>query len=191
MSPREFIPWTLRSSKTLFKSAWFTLRQDELTLPSGAEITYTVVDHPGYALCIPLLEDGRAVMIEVHRHTVAATLLECPAGGLDGDLPEVAARRELEEETGYRCGQMTKLGSFYGSPGSSNEKFHVFLATDLSRDGIVDHEETEQIRVVTVDFESLCAQAVAGSETLSAPTCLAILLARSRIQSDPGLMSTR
>ncbi len=183
MAPRDFVPWKLRASKTLFQSAWFKLRQDELTLPSGSEITYTVIDHPGYALCVPVLSDGRAVMIEVHRHAVGATLLECPAGGLDGDEPVIAARRELEEETGYRANKMTSLGSFYGSPGSSNESIHMYLATDLSHDGTLSHEETEQIRVVTVDFETLCRHARSATEVLSAPTCLAILLAQEKLKN--------
>lgn len=187
MAARDFIPWKLRSTKTLFKSAWFALRQDELTLPSGNEITYTVIEHPGYALCLPLLSDGRAVMIEVHRHAVGATLLECPAGGLDGDEPEIAARRELEEETGYRANRMTSLGRFYGSPGSSNESINIYLATDLDSDGQLAHEQTEQIRVVTVDFETLCRHARAASETLSGPTCLAILLAQQKLKENPEL----
>jgi len=181
MTRREFVPWTLRSTSRIFESPWFNLRQDELTLPSGREITYTVIDHPGYAMCVPLLDDGRVVMIEVHRHTVGATLLECPAGGLDGERPELAAERELEEETGYRAQEMTSLGSFYGSPGSSNENFHVFLATGLSRDGEIAHEDTEQIRVVTMELQELYELAISGTEIMSSTTCLAVMLAQAKL----------
>jgi len=181
MTRRDFVPWKLRSTRKLFESPWFDLRQDELTLPSGREITYTVIDHPGYAMCVPLLDDGRVVTVEVHRHTVGATLLECPAGGLDGEVPEVAARRELEEETGYTASELTALGSFYGSPGSSNENFHLFLATGLSHDGEIAHEETEQIRVVTTPIETLYELAVSGRETMSSTTCLAVILAYTRL----------
>jgi ADP-ribose pyrophosphatase len=84
----------------LFESPWFRLRQDEVTLPGGEEITYTLVDHDGYVVVVPLRDDGRVVMERIYRYTVQRTLLECPSGGLDGEAVETAARRELEEETG-------------------------------------------------------------------------------------------
>jgi len=181
LTEADYDPTRFCTVEVAFKSPWFNLRQDELTLPSGREITYTVIDHPGYAMCVPLLDDGRVVTVEVHRHTVGATLLECPAGGLDGEVPEVAARRELEEETGYTARELTALGSFYGSPGSSNENFHLFLATGLSHDGEIAHEETEQIRVVKTPIETLYELAISGRETMSSTTCLAVILAYTRL----------
>ena len=96
------------------------LRQDEITLPSGVEITYTVIEHPGFVVIVPVLADGRVVMEQVYRHPLQRPLLECPSGGLDGEAPETAARRELEEETGYRTGSLRHLGHFVSSSGVSN-----------------------------------------------------------------------
>jgi ADP-ribose pyrophosphatase len=171
--------WRRRSSRYLFESPWFRLRQDELTLPGGEEITYTVVEHGGYVVVVPLLEDGRVVMERVYRHTVERTLLECPSGGCDGDSPAVAARRELEEETGYRAGRIEHLGRFHGSPGISNEAFEVFLATALSADGRISREPTEEIEVVLEPLAELVRRAHAG-EIEHAPSALAILLAAAR-----------
>jgi ADP-ribose pyrophosphatase len=102
--------WKRRASRYLFESRWYRLRQDDVTLPSGEAITYTLVDHPGYAMVVPLHADGRVLLERIYRYTVQETMLECPSGGLDGEAPEVAARRELEEETGWLAGQLAPLG---------------------------------------------------------------------------------
>jgi ADP-ribose pyrophosphatase len=171
--------WRRRSSRYLFESRWFRLRQDELTLPTGEEITYTQVEHDGYVVVVPLLEDGRVVMERVYRYTVQRDLLECPSGGCDGDAPETAARRELEEETGYRAGALVPLGRFYGSTGISNERFDVFLATRLTADGRMRREPTEQMELELLPLPELRRRALAG-ELEDGPTALAILLASAR-----------
>lgn len=173
--------WRRRSSRYLFESPWFQLRQDEVTLPGGEEITYTVVEHGGYVVVVPLLEDGRVVMERVYRYTIGRELLECPSGGRDDDSPADAARRELEEETGYRAGRPEPLGRFHGSTGISDEHFEVFLASQLSADGRIAREPTEEIEVVLVPLAELVQQAgVGGIE--HAPSALAILLAAARLR---------
>lgn len=170
--------WRRRRSRSLFESPWFRLRQDDVTLPSGEEIVYTLVDHGGYVLVVPLLDDGRVVMERIHRYTIGRTLLECPSGGLDGEDPLRAGRRELEEETGYRAGRIRPLGRFYASTGISNEVFHVCLATRLSRDGRVQRENTEQIELELHPLAELQRRALAG-EIEHAASAFAILLAAS------------
>jgi 8-oxo-dGTP pyrophosphatase MutT (NUDIX family) len=175
-------PWRLRGSRYLFESPWFRLRQDDLTLPHGEEITYSVIEHDGWVIVLPLLEDGRVVMERVYRHTLARALLECPSGGRDGQSPDLAARRELEEETGYRARDVLSLGRFHSSTGISNEWFEVFLATGLSADGVVSREATEEIETLLVPFAELLRMARAG-EIEHAPSALAILLAAPRLRA--------
>lgn len=150
-----------------------------MTLPNSADITYTWVDHPGYVMVVPLLPDGQVVMERIYRHTLQRTLLECPSGGLDGEAPATAARRELEEETGYRAGKLEQLGTFAGSSGISNEEYHLFLATELRADGLVQREQTEDIEVELIPLRQLYEMVFEG-EIQDGPTALAILLA-SRI----------
>ena len=176
--------WKRRSSRHLYQSKWFALRQDDITLPSGEDITYTMIEHPGYAMVVPLLSDGRVVMVRVFRHTLQRTLLECPSGGLDGEPPEMAARRELEEETGYRAGTLAPLGSYFGSSGISNERFHLFLATDLRADGRLQRENTEQMEVALVPLQELHDAARRG-DIEDAPSALGILLTAQRVLSPP------
>lgn len=172
--------WWRRSWRYLFESQWFNLRQDDLILPSGAEITYTLVEHPGYVVVVPVLADGRVVMERIYRHTVQRTLLECPSGGLDGETPETAAGRELEEETGYRAETFTHLGHFVGSSGISNEEYDIFLATGLRADGIMRREPAEQMTIELIPLADLHARVLRG-ELEAAPSALAILLAAARL----------
>jgi ADP-ribose pyrophosphatase len=174
--------WQRRRSRYLYESRWFNLRQDELTLPSGEEITYTHVEHPGYAMVVPLLDDGRVVMERVYRHTLGRALLECPSGGLDGEPPEVAARRELEEETGYVAGRVDSLGCFYGSSGISNEQVHLFVARDITSGGTIQREITEEIEVELIALSELVALAHSG-ELSDGPSALAILLTAARLDA--------
>lgn len=174
--------WRRRRSRYLYESRWYNLRQDELTLPGGLEITYTMVEHPGYAMVVPLLDDGRVVMERVYRYAVRRTLLECPSGGLDGEPPEVAARRELEEETGYVAGRLEPLGRYYGSAGISDECFHLFLAERLRSGGRVQHEATEQIEIDLIPFDDLQHRARRGAIE-NAPSALALLLTCEHLRS--------
>ena len=172
--------WTRRASRQLFESRWFRLRQDQVDLPSGETITYNVVEHPGFAIVVPLLDDGRVLLERVYRYTVQETLTECPSGGLEGQAPELAAHRELEEETGWVAGRMTPLGSFYASDGISDERFHVFLATELSETGQMAREPTEQMELEFVPFETAVEQALSGRIT-DAPSALALILAERHV----------
>jgi ADP-ribose pyrophosphatase len=171
--------WRLEGSKYLLQSPWYALRQDRLRLPNGRQITYNVVEHPGYVLIVPLLCDGRVVMERIYRYTLGRTCLECPSGGLDGQSPRVAALRELEEETGYIAEHLQPLGRFAGSSGMSNIEFDIFLATKL-RQGTIKREETEEIELELVGLEDLHRMASEGIVD-TAPSALAIMLAYQAI----------
>ncbi len=168
--------WQTVGSRYLFKSPYFDVRQDQVTLPGGDRITYTMIEHPGYAMVVPLCADGRVVMEHVYRHPLRRTLLECPSGGLDGQPPDVAARRELEEETGFRATHLAGLGRYAGSSGISNEYFDLFLATDLDPNGQLCHEATEQIEIELIALHQLQRMVING-KIEHGPSALAILLA--------------
>ena len=172
--------WERRATRTLFESHWFKLRQDDVTLPGGESITYTFVEYPGYAMVVPLLDDRRVLLERIYRYTVQQTLLECPSGGLDGDEPERAAHRELEEETGWVAANMTPLGSFYGTDGISDERFWLFLATELSESGTIAREPTEQIELEFVPLDDAVDLATSGG-IVDAPSALALLLAQRHL----------
>jgi ADP-ribose pyrophosphatase len=105
----------------------------------GRAVRRDVVRHPGAVTVIPVLPDGRLVVIRNHRVAVGRALVEFCAGKLEpgpdgsfgGEDPRGAALRELEEECGYRARSIEPLGMFYTSPGFADERMFVFLATDL------------------------------------------------------------
>lgn len=123
----------LVSSKPVYAGKIFRVRQDVVRLPNGKESTRDVVEHPGAVAVVPLMPDGKIVLVRQYRHPVGEIMLELPAGKLDpGEAPEMCARRELEEETGFKAGKLTKLAAFYSGPGFTDELLHLYLAKDLT-----------------------------------------------------------
>jgi len=119
--------------ETLLTMKRFTVVRHFQTLPDGTAHTHDSIQHPGAVVILPLLDDGRVVLIRNARVAVGETLIELPAGTLDHDEPPAAtAERELAEETGYRAAHIEKLFDFYVSPGILNERMQLFLATGLT-----------------------------------------------------------
>jgi ADP-ribose pyrophosphatase len=125
--------------------------------PGGQEHSRTIVRHPGAAVILPLLGDGRIVLIRNFRVTAGRPLVELPAGTLDpGEAPIQAAHRELAEETGYRAGSMEPLVKFYSSPGVFDEVMHLFVAADLA-EGPADLQHGEEIRTLAAPWHEALA----------------------------------
>jgi ADP-ribose pyrophosphatase len=135
---------------------------------------YEVIVHPGAAVILPLLDDGRILLIHNHRVAVGQELLELPAGTLDdGEAPAACAARELAEETGYRVGSLRPLTSFFTSPGILTERIHAFLATELTP-GATAHEAGEQIRPAPLTLAETL-QAIRDGRICDAKTVLTLL----------------
>jgi len=99
----------------------------------GTQRVREIVEHPGSVVIMPLLEGNRICLIRNARRAVGATLWELPAGTLDREEPIIeAARRELEEETGYRAGVLEEAPKLWMSPGILRERMHVFVARNLT-----------------------------------------------------------
>jgi len=112
-------------------------------LPDGRVAERDVVRHPGAAVVLAMLDDGRCVLVEQHRTALGRNMIELPAGVLEaGEDPTLAAQRELEEETGYRARRVEKLLEFHPTAGLCDELMHIYLATDLERtEQNLDHDE--------------------------------------------------
>ncbi|MCC7174355.1 MAG: NUDIX hydrolase [Bryobacterales bacterium] len=122
----------LISSRERYRCGLFWVTEDRAVDPDGFEIKRSVVQHAGSAVMMAVDGRGRLLLVRQYRLPARAKLWELPAGRLDpGEKPLQAARRELEEETGYRARRWSKLLSFYPSPGYIAEKMTVFLATSL------------------------------------------------------------
>lgn len=182
-STRKTTPWRCRGSRYLFLSPWYHLRQDTVTLPAGEDINYSVIEHPGYALIVPVREDGCVLMERIYRYPFRRDMLECPSGGLGGQPPAEAASRELLEETGYRAAHFQALGEFACSSGISDEVCYIFAATGLSASGDTAREATEQIELEFYPLEELAELATAG-KLEHAMSALGILLAQRYLSAN-------
>ncbi len=109
------------------------LSVETVTLPNGVTTELEIVNHPGAAAAVPMKDERTVVMLRQYRHAVGGFIYEIPAGKLDpGEDPRACARRELEEEIGYRAGRLEPLVSVLTTPGFTNEIIHLFVASDLS-----------------------------------------------------------
>jgi ADP-ribose pyrophosphatase len=124
------VPRTITTGSRLgYDGALIRVRVDTVRFPSGRETTREVVEHPGAVAIVATTGDDRVLFVRQYRQAVGRVLLELPAGTLDSDeAPEVAARRELIEETGHAPERLTELLSFYPSPGYSAERIVIFRA---------------------------------------------------------------
>ena len=148
----------VHSTDTLLRSKIFDIVRERLELPSGLQQDLVIVDHPGAVCVAPVLPDGRFVLVRQYRHATGEWLLEIPAGRLEaGETPEQAARRELEEETGYRADSFELLRSLWPAPGFCSEQIHLFLATGLESlpGGGLEADEDEELEVVTMGAEEI------------------------------------
>jgi ADP-ribose pyrophosphatase len=122
------------ASREIYNGRSFRLDVDRLRLPNGVEMDFEMIHHPGAAAVVPLLPDGDVLLIRQYRYATGGWLLEVPAGKLDpGEEPEHCARRETEEEVGYRPRDLRPLGWVWTSPGFLDEKIWLFLATGLEQ----------------------------------------------------------
>jgi len=118
------------SSEMLYQGPVFGLRRDELIAPTGLRTKREVITHPGSVVVLPVLPDGRIVMIEQYRHATKQFLLELVAGRMEpGEDPKAAAARELAEETGYRARRLKVFLDVYPTPGFLEERMFLLLAS--------------------------------------------------------------
>ncbi|MEI5995136.1 NUDIX domain-containing protein [Candidatus Enterococcus mansonii] len=145
------------SRKEIFKGHIIEVVVDEVQLPNGEVGTRELVFHPGAVAVIPITEDNRMIMVKQFRKPMEKVILEIPAGKIDPgeqDLPKETAKRELEEETGYRAGQLSFVTSMYVSPGFANELLHIYYANDLKQVPNPlpqDEDEVLELYMVTLD----------------------------------------
>ena len=132
-------------SKMLFEGEVFGVRRDEVREPDGLRATREVITHPGSVVVLPVLGDGRIVMIRQYRHAARQYLWELVAGRIDeGEKVKEAAARELREETGYVAKRYSEFLDVFPTPGFLEERMHILLAEGLT-EGEAEPEEDEKI----------------------------------------------
>jgi ADP-ribose pyrophosphatase len=139
--------------------SYLTLHLDTVADADGEPHSREVVIHPGAVAMVPLLDDGRVLLVRQYRHAAGEILLELPAGTLDRaedgatEEPASAARRELMEETGYDAADWQLLGRFFTAPGFATEEMHLYLARGLTAvAGYAGPATDERLDVVPIDW---------------------------------------
>lgn len=149
--------------------------RDNIALPDGKPAVREYIRHVGAVCVVPLTEEGEVVCVRQYRYPFSDVLLEIPAGKLNAknEVPEEAALRELREETGAVCQQLTYLGKYYGSPAILDECIHMYLAEGLTF-GKTDPDDDEFLEVVRIPLAELVRR-IANGEIPDGKTQAAVL----------------
>lgn len=121
-------------SRMIHRGKVFGVRRDEVLEPGGVRATREVITHPGSVVVLPVLKDGRILMIRQYRHATRQYLWELVAGRIDeGETVKEAAARELKEETGYAATRFSEFLDVFPTPGFLEERMHILLAKGLTK----------------------------------------------------------
>ncbi|NIM48927.1 MAG: NUDIX domain-containing protein [Gemmatimonadales bacterium] len=146
---------------------------------SKGEFDLEIVRHPGAAAVVPFLsepdsDDPVILLLRQYRYATGGTIWEVPAGVLEpGELPEACARRELFEETGAEAANIEHLTTVFTTPGFTDERIHLFLATGITV-GEPAHEGDEFIKVEARPLRSVL-EMIRDGEIVDAKSIVALL----------------
>ena len=171
----ESLPARRIGTRTEARVLFLTVDVDTFLDTRGIEFERVAVRHPGAVAIVPVLDDS-IILLRQFRAPLRQLLLEIPAGKLDveGEAPATAAERECEEEIGYRPGRLAHLRTIYTTPGFSDERIELYLATDLTEvgsrpDGIEEHH----LEIVQLSFADVRSVMERG-EITDAKTLIAL-----------------
>ncbi len=170
--------WRLLERKQFYSGKIIEVTVDRVELENNLQVIREVVAHPGGAVVLARNPEGKILFVRQPRYPLNQELLELPAGKLDGkEDPAQAAKRELEEETGYTAEKWSLLTSFYTSPGFCTERLHLYLAEGLIS-GAARPEHDEMITIESHSLEEALGLVENGS-IQDAKTIMGILWAQA------------
>ena len=149
--------WETVSSEYLFRRPWLTVRHDQVRLPDGRiNPEFYVLEYPDWVNIIAITENGEFVMERQYRHGLDKTCYEIAAGVVEnGETPLEAARRELEEETGYGGGEWKELMLISGNPSTTSNLTHCFLAEGVKKVSAQHLDSTEDLSVCLLSLDQV------------------------------------
>jgi ADP-ribose pyrophosphatase len=162
------------------KGRVFDFYAENITLPNGVSLDMEIIRHPGAAAIVPVMDDGSVLLLKQYRHAVGGFIWEIPAGTLDpGEDARGCAERELIEETGYAARHFERLAEITPLPAYSDERIHLFLATDLAR-AAQNLDEDELLVVHRVELR-VAMKMIPDGEIQDAKTIVGLQLAANRL----------
>jgi len=183
-SPGELAE-NILSSELLYDGRIVHLYKETVRLPNGETAAREVIKHAGAVAIVPIDADGKVLMVRQYRLPTRRVLLEIPAGTLEpGEDPLACADRELQEEIGYKPGQLERLGGIYTAPGYTSEFIHLFLATDLTESRL-SPDADEFLELARLPFDEVLRLIQAG-EIADGKTISGLLLAQVKRGERPA-----
>lgn len=184
--------WTIDASKYIVNDKFLKLRADTCTTPQGGKVgTYYVLELADWVNCLAIDKDDNVIMLQHYRHGVGKYLSEFVGGIIEPTdaSPQDAAKRELEEETGYTGGTLHHVGTGYPNPANHTNKVHSFLAVGGKIDRDQNLETGETIIVEKLPFKAMVEQMSAPGAVYPGLYVAALFHAINfiRASSDPAL----
>lgn len=176
--------WKRKSSLIVYDSPFFRVKRDIVELPDGSEKDWTYWDATDGAMVIGNTPEKKLVMIRQYRYLTGGEQIEFPSGAVhEGENVEDCARREFEEESGYSCNELVKIGSFFESCSQFTRKMHLFFSKDVQKSKQrldTGAEGFEDIKVELVTFNDAVKLAV-DNKIEPLPSAMAILLLNEKV----------
>jgi ADP-ribose pyrophosphatase len=169
------------SSQRIYTGKVINLDVDSVQFPDGSVGELEMIRHPGASAVLPFLSEPRSadpqiLLIRQYRYAADAFIYEVPAGRLEpGESPESCAHRELQEETGCTADHLQRLTTVYTTPGFTDEKIHLFMATGLTR-GEARRESDEFVENIVMTL-SRALMMIEQGEISDGKTCVALMFA--------------
>ena len=170
--------WKLLQSRLIINNQWCQVRQDEVELPNGTIIDDFFINvRPDIALIFAVTDQQEIVFVRQYRHGVGKVLLELPGGAFNPqeEIAEVAAIRELSEETGDVAEKLIRLTTLYDNPVKDSNPIHLFVAENVIKSQQQDLDITEEIEVVLIPVSEVIQRILMADISVSG-TITAIFL---------------
>jgi len=171
------------SEEIKFKNPWWSYKVDKYFFPNGKEGEYHYCYTDGSAFIIPVLPNGKILLVNQYRYLNDRFSIEFPGGGIkENQLPDDIARKELIEETGYE-GELEKIGIFNPYNGVTNEICHVYIAQNLKPSNQFVKDEGEEFEFIELNAEEIDSM-IASNEIYDGMTMAAWALARRKFTNE-------
>jgi len=158
--------WKRLSSRVVYKTPWFKVREDSVITPSGNKGTYSVIMQRQSVFIVAVTEENEVYLIDLYRYTTAMGSLEVPGGGIEPkEIPLQAAKRELQEETGLQAKRWKEIGLIQLENGKSDAIGHVFVAKTLRKTDSDERREEGIDNIKIVPYQNVLRMIARGKIT--------------------------